>query len=342
MGIVVVFPLNKKIQHGGNLREAAMLYNIPLENWIDLSTGINPNAWFPPEIPHSVWQRLPEADDDLLASAQQYYGCKDLLPVAGSQLAIQSLPYCRKHSRIAIVSPCYAEHPYWWQQAGHEVLLISANEVEQYLPSIDVLLLINPNNPDAHRWSLATLQHWHKQLVERNAWLIVDEAFMDSTPQFSLLSHYQHLPDGLIVLRSIGKFFGLAGIRLGFIAAPDHILHKIEAMQGPWSISHPTRWVGALALRDTQWQQQTNLAQQSDKLHTLLSRYFKKIHVSHYFCYLPHTQAKQIKHQLAKQGIWVRFFENPSAIRIGLPKNNEAFHQLNNAFLSIFCTNLLK
>ena len=323
------------------MREAAKLYNIPLENWVDLSTGINPNPWQPPKIPTFVWQRLPESDDNLLPSAQKYYNCKDLLPIAGSQVAIQSLPYCRKHSRIAIVSPCYAEHPYWWQQAGHEVLLISADEIEKYLPSIDVLLLVNPNNPDTHLWPLTSLQSWHKQLSAHNGWLIVDEAFIDSTPQFSLLSQYQHLPDGLIILRSIGKFFGLAGIRLGFIAAPRHILNKIESMQGPWSISHPARWLGALALTDTQWQKKNRkrLAKQSYKLHALLSHYFKNIYVTHYFCYLPYAHAEQIKHQLAEQGVWVRAFKTPSAIRFGLPINDEEYHRLNNAFLTIFCTN---
>ena len=323
------------------MREASKLYNIPLESWVDLSTGINPKPWIPPEIPASVWQRLPEADDDLLSNAQQYYGCTDLLAIAGSQFAIQSLPYCRKHSRVAIVSPCYAEHPYWWQQAGHEVLLISANEVEKYLPSIDVLLLINPNNPDAHLWSLKTLQYWHQQLSARHGWLIIDEAFIDSTPQLSLLTQYKQLPDGLIILRSIGKFFGLAGIRLGFIAAPHHILNKISSMQGPWAVSHPARWTGALALSDKQWQKESRkeLALQSNKLQTMLSRYFKNIHSSHYFCYLPHVQAKQLKHQLAKQGIWVRFFDMPSAIRIGLPLNDEEFYHLNTAFLSIFHMN---
>ncbi len=112
-------------------------------------------------------------------------------------------------------------------------------------------------------------------------------------------------------------------------------------MQGPWAVSHPARWIGALALSDKQWQKESrkNLALQSNKLHIMLSRYFKNIHSSHYFCYLPHVQAKQLKHQLAKQGIWVRFFDMPSAIRIGLPLNDEEFYHLNTAFLSIFHMN---
>jgi len=330
--------VNKKIKHGGNLREAAVLYDIPLENWMDLSTGINPRAWQTPEVPSSVWQRLPESNDGLLSAAQNYYACDDLLAVAGSQFAIQSLPYCRQHSRVAIVSPCYAEHPYWWRQAGHDVLLISADEVEQYLPDIDVLLLINPNNPDARLWPLLLLQQWHQQLSAHGGWLVVDEAFMDSTPQHSILSLYPNIPQGLIVLRSIGKFFGLAGIRLGFLAAPSKLLTKVEQMQGPWAVSHPARWLGTLALSDQQWQKESRelLLEQSKKLHKTLSPYFHNIQCSNYFCYFQHPQARQIKHQLAQQGVWTRLFENPSAIRFGLPKNDKEYRRLERFFSQLF------
>ncbi len=329
---------NNKIKHGGNLREAAKQYNIPLENWIDLSTGITPRPWRVSKIPSYVWQRLPESDDDLLAVAQAYYACDDLLPIAGSQIAIQSLPYCRKRSRVAIVSPCYAEHPYWWQKAEHEVLLISADDIEKYLPSIDVLLLINPNNPDTHFWTVDVLQQWHQQLSAHNGWLIVDEAFMDSTSERSLLNHYRHMPRGLIVLRSIGKFFGLAGIRLGFIAAASNILQKIEAMQGPWAVSHPARYLGQQALSDQKWQVNNRkfLREQSKKLHILLSRYFKDVDTCHYFCFLQHHQAIDIQYQLAKKGIWIRYFEDINAIRLGLPANSKEFQRLDDCFSIIF------
>lgn len=333
--------MSSTIKHGGNLREAAALYDIPLASWMDLSTGINPFAWQPPAIPPAVWQRLPEEDDELLDAAKKYYGCESLLPIAGSQAAIQSLPYCRKPSRVAIVSPCYAEHPYWWQKAGHEVLLISPDDVEQYLPTIDVLLLINPNNPDTRVWSPHLLQQWHQQLSKQGGWLVVDEAFIDSTPALSLLRCYKkEMPSGLIVLRSIGKFFGLAGIRLGFVAAEHKILKAIGRMQGPWSISHPARWVGANALADTAWHELTRkkLVIQSQLLHQVLQKYFDDTKSSHYFCYLKHPKAEQIQALLAAHGIWVRYFDNPSAIRLGLTTSDEERSHLDKIFSIIFAS----
>ncbi len=331
---------NQEIKHGGNLHQAAELYNIPLKNWMDLSTGINPRPWLPPEIPTSVWQRLPETDDDLLPVAQQYYGCDTILPIAGSQFAIQSLPYCRQRSRIGIVSPCYAEHAYWWEQAGHSVVTIRLDEIDLFIRGLDVLLLINPNNPDTTQYASDDLLRWHQQLIKDKGWLIVDEAFIDSTPQASLLSQFKIIPEGLIVLRSIGKFFGLAGVRLGFIAAEADLLEQIARQQGPWAVSHPARWLGSLALADQQWHQQARefLINQSESLQNSLSQYFSNIYKTNYFCYFQHPDAKQIKHKLAQQGIWIRHFEEPSSVRLGLPANHAEFRRLNETLSLCFAS----
>jgi len=325
------------IKHGGNLREAAQYYQIPLADWIDLSTGINPNGWQPPEIPAYVWQRLPEENDGLLEAAQAYYGTQHLLAMAGSQAAIQSLPYCRTRSRVGIVSPAYAEYDYCWRKAGHEVIAIKRNEVERYLKDLDVLIVINPNNPDTYLHRCETLLGWQQQLAQRGGWLIVDEAFMDSTPEHSLLRYnVDHFPN-LIVLRSLGKFFGLAGLRLGFLVAQPIILKQVEQLQGTWPISHPSRWLGKKALLDTQWQTDTRqqLAIHSQQLQQQLQqRLSRSIPCTHLFCYLimQNQEAKQLQKELAKQGIWIRYFAQPQALRIGLPKNPQQLDALNNRF----------
>jgi len=325
------------IKHGGNLREAAQRFQIPLANWIDLSTGINPNGWQPPAIPAHVWQRLPEENDGLLEAAQAYYGTKHLLAIAGSQAAIQSLPYCRPHSRVGIVSPAYAEYDYCWRKAGHEVIAIGRNEVAQHIDILDVLVVINPNNPDTYLHSCETLLAWQQQLAQRGGWLIVDEAFMDSTPEQSLLRfNLDNLPN-LIVLRSLGKFFGLAGLRLGFLVAQPAILKQVEQLQGTWPISHPSRWLGKKALLDTQWQVSTRkqLIEQSQQLQQQLQQGLSyAIPCTHLFCYLSiqNQDAKHLHYRLAQQGIWLRYFSQPQAVRIGLPKNQQQLDSLNNQF----------
>ena len=199
-------------QHGGQLTLASELYSIPLEQWIDLSTGINPSCYPLPPVPSVIWQRLPEVNDGLENAATAFYGSNHLLPVAGSQEAIQRLPLLRKKSRVGIISPAYHSHQNAWEVAGHEVIEISRDGLEVALPTLDVLLLVNPTNPTAQRYSLETLRCWHTQLLAQGGWLVVDEAFIDLTPEGSLIKADPE--EGLIVLRSIGKFFGLAGIDL--------------------------------------------------------------------------------------------------------------------------------
>jgi len=216
-----------------------MRYDIPIADWLDLSTGINPNGWPVPEIPSACWARLPEDDDGLERAAQTYYEAEHLLPVAGSQAAIQTLPRLRPRSRVAVLDPGYAEHAYAWRNAGHEVAAVAAERLDEALQGSDVLLLIHPNNPTGARFSVEQLLDWHARLAARGGWLVVDEAFMDVTSEHNLCRHTAR--EGLIVLRSLGKFFGLAGARVGFVCAQASLLAQLHGILGPWSVSAPAR-----------------------------------------------------------------------------------------------------
>jgi len=317
----------KKLHHGGQCRAAAARYNIPLEDWIDLSTGINPNGWPVKDIPSDSWQRLPEDDDELVEVACQYYGAPTLLPVAGSQAAIQALPRLREFShvasRVCVLSPSYAEHAHAWQRANHTVKAVTTDTPEQIndaLPDTDILVVINPNNPTGTVFSVEQLLDWHAQLAQRGGWLIVDEAFMDTTPEQSVAS-YTDRP-GLIVLRSLGKFFGLAGTRVGFVCAHETLLAQLDTLLGPWPISTASRWVAIQALRDTTWQAQTrlNLAGDSKRLHALLTKHgLTPDGGCAFFQWVCTPQAETIHEKLAQQGILTRLFSTPQSLRFGLP-----------------------
>src|SRR5262245_8131288 len=135
------------LEHGGRLRAAAQQYGIPLEQWLDLSTGVAPWPWAIPEIPPDAWLRLPEDDDGLERAARDYYGAGQLLPLSGSQAAIQMLPRLRRWGRVGVLSPCYAEHAAAWWRAGHELVELDACDVSAQLENLDVLVVVNPNNP---------------------------------------------------------------------------------------------------------------------------------------------------------------------------------------------------
>lgn len=314
------------LEHGGKLAAAAREHGIPLDKWVDLSTGIHPIGYPVPPIPPECWLRLPEDEDGLLPAAANYYGTPHLLACAGSQAAIQTLPTMRPPCRVGILSPTYAEHAHAWRQAGHAVEII-----QDYEPGIalDVLVLANPNNPTGRLIPAPALLEWHAELAVRGGWLVVDEAFMDATPEHSLAAH-AGLPS-LIILRSLGKFFGLAGIRAGFVLAWDELLENLHEKLGPWNVANPTRWVARQALANREWQveQRLWLKAQSNQLAELLTRHgLKPDGGTALFQWVQTPDAAEIHHKLARLGILTRLFTETSSLRFGLPADERAWAKL--------------
>ncbi|HKJ70826.1 MAG TPA: threonine-phosphate decarboxylase CobD, partial [Gammaproteobacteria bacterium] len=286
------------------MQEAARRYGIPADEWLDLSTGINPVGWPVPPLPPECWQRLPEADDGLDEAAAAYYGTDQLLAVAGSQAAIQALPRLRPPSTVAILSPAYAEHRRAWEGAGHAVRPVAAEAVAEAVPEVDVLVLVHPNNPTGATFPRERLRQWHGELAARGGWLVVDEAFMDATPEASLAPEAGR--EGLVVLRSLGKFFGLAGVRVGFVLAWPALRTALEAALGPWAVSHPAREVARRALADRPWQERTRarLAGEGPRLRDLLAGHgLPPAGGTTLFQWVPTHRAEAVHGALAQQGI---------------------------------------
>jgi len=325
------------LEHGGKLIQASHRYDIPINEWLDLSTGLNPRPWPARLVPIDTWSHLPDDDDGLIQAAQDYYSGEHILPVAGSQAAIQSLPRLRKlSSRIAILNPAYAEHAHAWQTNGYPVTPVSSSEIDQAVEQHDVILLVNPNNPTGECFSLAQCLDWHQRLQQRGGWLIVDEAFIDSTPEQSLIA-YSHLP-GLIILRSLGKFFGLAGARVGFVFAEQTLLKKLADLLGPWPVSGPSRCIAKLALHDKPWQLTTQkwLKINGMRLQQLLCEHGLKPHGgTTLFQWVKTVDAEVIYEQLAKQGILTRLFKKPISLRFGLPATEQQWSRLEQVLSSL-------
>lgn len=317
------------LEHGGRVRQAAAEYGIPVAEWLDLSTGINPQGWPVPAVPAEAWARLPEADDGLEAAARAYYGVEQLLPVAGSQAAIQALPRLRLPCRVGLLDTSYAEHHQAWARAGHRILTLAGQrEIERNLPLLDVLVLVRPNNPTGVLYSRERLLAWHGRLAARGGWLLVDEAFMDATPEQSLLPH---IPPGLIVLRSLGKFFGLAGARVGFVSAQQELLSRLADRIGPWSVSGPARRVAAAALGDRAWQAaaRRHLRVQGERLHGLLRRCgLEPEGGCTLFQWVRTPRAAALHEALARRGILTRRFTHPPSLRFGLPGEETEWRRL--------------
>ncbi|MDH4612240.1 threonine-phosphate decarboxylase CobD [Pseudomonas sp. BN102] len=320
------------LEHGGRLRAAAQRYGIAEADWLDLSTGIAPYGWTLPVIPASAWARLPELDDGLEAAARHYYACSSLLPVAGSQAAIQALPRLRDRCRVGVISPCYAEHAHAWRREGHELEELDVATAERELEGFDVLLVVNPTNPTGQRLAPQTLLDWRERLARRGGWLLVDEAFMDCTPEQSLAGHCP-LP-GLVVLRSFGKFFGLAGIRLGFVLAEARLLDQLDEWLGPWAVSGPARALAKALLQDADGQarQRRLLLRDGERLERLLLDHdLAPTGGTALFQWLAREDAAVLHEFLAARGILTRLFAHPASLRFGLPPDEAGWERLHQA-----------
>ncbi|MBU6297698.1 MAG: threonine-phosphate decarboxylase [Alphaproteobacteria bacterium] len=317
------------LEHGGRLRTAAECYGIPLEQWLDLSTGINPNGWPVPALQHDLWSRLPEENDGLNAAAQAYYGTVPLLPVAGSQAAIQALPFLRAPCRVSVIAPGYAEHADAWMRHGHHVTPVAAEGLDAVVAQSDVLLLIQPNNPTGSLVPRSQLQAWRAELAARGGWLVVDEAFVDATPEQSLMSVMPQ--PGLIILRSLGKFFGLAGLRVGFVSATPALLSALRTRLGPWSIATASRWIATTALCDRGWQMRARheLSPRAARLGALLNDCgLTPSGGTALFQWVRTERARPIHQHLANRAILTRLFETPPSLRFGLPGTDADWHRL--------------
>lgn len=318
------------LEHGGNLRDAARHYG--RDDWIDLSTGINPHGYPAPVPSKAAWHRLPEPDPALLAAACAYYRAPTMLPVAGTQAAIQALPRLRAPCRVAVSAPSYAEHAHHWGLHGHTRRLVAYAELEAAIDDSDVVVVVNPNNPTGESVVPERLLEWAARLHARGGWLVVDEAFSDTTTAMSVATHAGQ--PGMIVLKSVGKFFGLAGLRLGFVAAHQDLLDSLADLLGPWAVSGPAQEIAVQALRDTRWQQDTRayLRQSGYRMARLLMEHGIASAGTPLFRWWPEAQPEAFHEHMAARGIWCRLFRDAArGIRVGLPASEHEWQRIEQA-----------
>ena len=315
------------LEHGGNLRDATARFG--RSDWLDLSTGLNPHGYPAPQLPANAWHRLPEPSPELVQAAQACYRAPQMLPVAGTQAAIQALPRLRRPSRVTVAAPSYAEHAHHWAGHGHTLTQTPYADLDAAVATSEVLVVCNPNNPTGATVPAAQLLDWAGQLAARGGWLIVDEAFGDTAQHNSVAAHTNQA--GLIVLRSVGKFFGLAGIRLGFVAAHADLLHELADLLGPWTISGPAQQIAIAALTDRAWQAATHERLHADgqRLQVLLGEHGIASHGTPLFQWWPAAQPEAFWLHMAQRGVWVRLFTHAArGIRLGLPPDEAGWQRL--------------
>ena len=321
------------LQHGGNLAAARRLFPGAPEPWIDLSTGINARAYPVGEISAASWRRLPEenAIAALEAAARRAYGAAEraqVIAAPGTQALIGLLPLLFPAKRVGILDFTYSEHDLCWRGAGAQVEVVGSLEA---LAAFDCAVIVNPNNPDGRLVAPEALLALAKPMAAKGGRLIVDEAFVDLLPEGASVAPL--LPDaGLIVLRSFGKTFGLAGLRLGFALAGAADDALIRRALGPWPVSGAAIEIGLQALGDEAWLSEARACAQQDaaRLDALLQGAgFAPAGGTPLFRWASCADAHGAFHALAARGVLARAFESqPHALRFGIPADEATWRRL--------------
>jgi cobalamin biosynthetic protein CobC len=292
--------------HGGSIDAAIATYGGARADWLDLSTGINPVPYPLPQFPQDAWTALPDraAFTRLYALARSYWDIPQdaaVIGATGASAIIAALPHCVTGSSVHIPGPTYNEHGAAFQAADWSMD-----------PPHDAMVAVHPNNPDGHEWTATDLDA---------PICIIDESFGDVAPEKSLI-HLASRP-GTVVLKSFGKFWGLAGLRLGFAIGDPAIIAKLTDLLGPWQVSGPALTIGAEALADPAWADQTRarLAADADRLDQLVTGHgAETLGGTTLFRLYKVKDAKAAQHQLAQHHVWSRTFPYaPDWLRLGLP-----------------------
>lgn len=315
--------------HGGRLDEARARFGGEAAQWLDLSTGINPNPWPGAEQMRFDWQGLP-APSDLAALekvAAAHFGVDPALccAVPGSEIGLRLLGVVLDLPG-RFVPPCYRTHG--------AIFTDSRPAVSDPAGERAALVVANPNNPDGRILSPATLRQWLARQEAAGGWLVMDEAFADPAPDTSVAEDVG-AGRALIVMRSFGKFFGLAGVRLGFAIAQPAIIGALRRLLGDWPLSAAALQIGMAAYRDARWIAATRatLPLRAAALDAVLRRHgFAPVGGSPLFRLIECDHAGALFDTLAARHILTRpFADRPDWLRFGLPRDDAALNRLDKA-----------
>jgi len=320
------------VDHGGSLGRARALFPHAPEPFVDLSTGINPHSYPLFDLPATALLRLPEQARlrELTAVAAAAYGAPspaNVMVAPGTQILLPQVASRVKPGRAMVLGPTYAEHARAAAIAGHAVEEVSDFDA---LERADLAVVVNPNNPDGRVVKREKLLALADRLRARGGLLVVDEAFMDVGPRNQSLAGDVG-QGGIVVLRSFGKFFGLAGVRLGFALADEATVARLEAQFGPWAVSGLALEYGIRALGDRDWQNKmrVTLESESTRLDALFARFTLPAAGTSLFRYIEHPEAPSLFSALGQRGILLRHYdERPDVLRAGLPGSEEEWRRL--------------
>lgn len=315
--------------HGGDLDRAKREHGAG--DWLDLSTGINPVPYPVPVLSKDAWTKLPTRTEIAAletAATQLYTTLGSVVALGGAQAAIQLIPRLLKPGRACVVGPTYNEHAAALRAHGWDVSMVTDPADGA---GADLLTVVNPNNPDGRVWKPEVLL----KLSDEVGLMVVDESFADTEVGLSIAPSIGTSEDRVVALRSFGKFFGLAGVRLGFAITGDARADKLRSLAGPWAVSGPAIALGHVALADAHWQAETRDRLKTDAAcldHIAEKAGWHLVGGTPLFRTYETPNARGAQTHLARHHIWSRIFPySETWLRLGLPGTVSEWAQLKTA-----------
>ena len=316
------------IQHGGDIDLAIKKYGGEREDWIDLSTGINGASYPWQESINVELRNLPSNKilmqlEKAAARAYKIAECTETAAVSGAQQIINLLPLCLKScNSVAILGPTYNEYEKAFKRSGTKTKTVSETSE---LSLSDIAIIVNPNNPTGKVIADETLAGLSKKVRI----LIIDESFKMFSSRRTLNF------SNIIQINSLGKFFGLAGVRLGFVSGPSDFIKEVKEMLGPWPVSSLAAEIGIVALNDKVWisEMEKILVTESNALHEACnSRNWELVGRTFLFHTYATSSCLEVEKQFAAHGIWVRTFDySETWVRLGIPTSENAWTRVKQA-----------
>ena len=258
----------RRFSHGGDIYAFARIKGVEVEDVLDFSASINPLG-MPPAARCAFRRALRQVNsypepyaESLTQTLAEYHGlaASQVLAGNGSTHLIYLLARALHVQRVVLIAPLFSEHASAFRANGAHVryvtlrppsFILDLAEVEKTMrrEQPDALVLTNPNSPTG----ALTPREQVRALVQlcrgTQTRLLVDEAFIDWTEEGSV-KQIAAQDDGVIVLRSLTKFFALPGLRVGYVLASPKVIRKLQAQIEPWAVNVVAQAVGIACVQD--------------------------------------------------------------------------------------------
>ena len=256
--------------HGGNIAEFIERYHISQDKIIDFSANINPLG-LSKKVKEVILKNVntlvhyPEpTSSNLKKKLANFHNIKseNLLIGNGSVELIYLIPKALPPKSAIIPIPSFSEYEFAVKLNGAKSIFVRLREkddfaigmdkFEKFIPRADLIFICNPNSPTGNLFPRGDMLYLIKLCKKYNTTIVVDETFIDFVENAENITMIPEAikKNNLLILRSLTKFFALAGLRLGYAIGRKDTISKLAQFQHPWAVNSLAQTAAKTAIGD--------------------------------------------------------------------------------------------